>query len=85
MAIKWTGINEQDCIENFKKWFKDADPNAKYYQNGDGMWVIEADAVMASIPAIQITGADGKKVVISMEDYKKTLGVIAEAKEVMPE
>jgi len=71
MAIRWTGINETDCIENYKKWFKDADPNAKYYQNGDGLWVIEADAVKVNIPAVQITNPDGKKVIVSMEDYAK--------------
>jgi len=51
--IAWRGVNEADCIANYKQWFKDADPNAKYYQTADGEWVIEADAVKMNIPGVR--------------------------------
>lgn len=86
MAIKWSGTNEQDCIENYKKWFDGADPNAKMYQNGDGMWVIEADAVKAFIPAVQVKNAEGKSVVMTTEEYEKIKPAkIIETKEAISE
>jgi len=69
--VVWSGINEADCIENYRKWFDGADPNARYYQNSDGMWVIEADAVKAFIPAVQIKNAEGKSIILTTEEYDK--------------
>ena len=67
--IKWSGVSEADAIATFNALFKDADPNAKYYQNNDGVWVIEASAMKTNIPAVTIDGEDGKPVLLSPDEH----------------
>jgi hypothetical protein len=89
MTIRWIGTNKEDCIENFNKWFDGADPNARYYQNKDGKWVIEAEAVKSSIPAVQVRDAEGKSVIMTTDEYDKIkpakIAIAEIAEEVLPQ
>lgn len=67
--IKWSGVSEADAIATYNALFKDADPNAKYYQTSDGIWVIEASAMKTNIPAVTIDGEDGKPVLLSPDEH----------------
>jgi len=67
--IKWSGVSEADAKANFDTLFKDADPDAKYYQNADGVWVIEASAMKTNIPAVTIDHPSGP-VLLTLEEHE---------------